>query len=253
MQKGNQSHSSSLHLEIRNPVIRMEKYFNEYWKDFANAFIHPVTSNGLISKFVSNPAVAGLYMETWIRDLLKTMMPHYRISAGAIIRSSDRISEAGKIPECALIVWDPTELPAIFEKEGFALVPSFSVRALVEVKKNSQRIPKFKDHLAKLQDCMLDEYRNNVLGIVFSHSEPLYRRMDLDPNWPEKRRIENDIAVTRILTGRSRKIDFEGVLVLIYFVRYIAQLNKRQSDQKLNQMKSELIHDMQLIQKLLEP
>src|SRR5437879_2959525 len=112
---------------------------DEYWKLYAQAFAQPFQANALFSNFVTNPAVTGAYAEEYVRSMIKGMLGHrFRISTGAVIRSQDK-TRAASVPQCDVIVWDPSELPAIFESGEFALVPLFSVRAVIEVKRTGTK------------------------------------------------------------------------------------------------------------------
>src|ERR1700675_4881940 len=103
--------------------------WNGYWDLYARAFAQPLLLNGSLSGFVANPNVTGAYAETWIRSMARNMLGHrFRVSTGAVIRSNDRARGARSVRQCDLIVWDPSEMPAIFESSEFALVPIFSVR-----------------------------------------------------------------------------------------------------------------------------
>lgn len=38
-----------------------------HWEDYAESFIQPIRANGLVSRFVTNPAVTGAYAEAGLR------------------------------------------------------------------------------------------------------------------------------------------------------------------------------------------
>jgi hypothetical protein len=89
--------------------------WREYWKAYAQAFAQPIQADGLLSHFVTNPNVTGAYAEAWVRSTTRNMLgSRFRISTGAVIRACDRGRELS-VPQCDLIVWDPSEMPAIFE------------------------------------------------------------------------------------------------------------------------------------------
>lgn len=113
-----------------------------YWNLYARAFAQSLGANSLLSSFVTNPNVTGAYAEAWIRSMARNMLGHrFRISTGAVIRSCDNIPSRGlsKVSQCDLIVWDPSEMPAIFECSEFALVPLFATRAVIEVKRTGNK------------------------------------------------------------------------------------------------------------------
>jgi hypothetical protein len=63
--------------------------WESHWRDYAEAFVHSLRANDLLSRFITNSAVTGAYAETWIRFIAKSMLPQFRVSTGAIIRPTD--------------------------------------------------------------------------------------------------------------------------------------------------------------------
>jgi len=114
--------------------------FDDYWNLYAQAFAQPFQTNALFSSFVTNTDITGAYAEAYVRLMIKSMLGHrFRISTGAVTRSQDKSRGLASVPQCDVIVWDPSELPAIFESGEFALVPLFSVRAIIEVKRTGTK------------------------------------------------------------------------------------------------------------------
>jgi len=112
------------------------KAWDEYWELYAQAFAQPLLANDLLSGFVTNPNVTGAYAETWIRSMARNMLGHrLRISTAAVIRPTDKVRGLRNVHQCDLILWDPSTMPAVFESSEFALVPSFAVRAIIEIKR----------------------------------------------------------------------------------------------------------------------
>jgi hypothetical protein len=101
-----------------------------HWTNYAESFAHPLSANNLLSKFITNSAVTGAYAETWVRFIAGTMLPQFRVPTGAIIRPTDQTRNLSSFPQCDLIVWNPSVLPALFEQGEFALVPFAAVRAV---------------------------------------------------------------------------------------------------------------------------
>src|ERR1019366_9656056 len=116
--------------------------WHQYWDLYTRAFAQPLQANGLLSDFVTDANVTGAYAEAWIRSTTRNMLGHrFRISTGAVIRATDRSKTrgTGSVCQCDLIVWDPSEMPAIFESSEFALVPFFAARAIIEIKRTGKR------------------------------------------------------------------------------------------------------------------
>ena len=117
--------------EASIPLSQSERDLDKYWTWYAQAFAQRLQANGLFSSFVKNPCVTGAYAEAWVRSMTRDMLgQRFRISTGAVIQAFHR-----RVHQCDLIVWDPSEMPAIFESLEFALVPLFATRAIIEVKR----------------------------------------------------------------------------------------------------------------------
>lgn len=187
-----------------------------FWKDYAEAFAHPLKSNGILSRFVQNPNITGAYAETWVRFLVKTMLPRFRLSTGTIIRPSDRVHKGKQNPQCDLIVWDPTQLPALFEQGDFALVPTMSALAIIEVKRTCSNVEEFEKQLKERRDCLLDWRQQNVLGIVVNHKDALFGA-EATPDWIKVRGKTKPPAITRLL-DEGNDADANGVFAFIYFL-----------------------------------
>jgi hypothetical protein len=196
----------------------------EFWQDYATAFAHPLTSNGILGKFVTNQNVTGAYAEVWVKSLTRSMLHNYRVSTGTIIRSSDRMLDQLN-PQCDMIIWTPAELPALFEKDDFALVPSFSARAIIEVERTCKSITDFQHQLQERQKVLLHEYQKYVLGVVVSHETPLFQH-SVEENWLNHLGHESEPAITRLLDKKTNQVDPDGVFAFIYFLSQVAGMDK---------------------------
>ena len=158
-----------------------QEVWQSYWKNFADAFTHPLKANGLLSKFVTNTAVTGAYAEAWIKFIAKSMLRQFNISTGSVIQPTDKSRGLRAIPQCDIIIWDSSAFPALFEQGDFALVHHTSVRAIIEVKRSCTKVSTFQKQLEKLQERIRASHllSTNVLGVVVSHSEPLFLERDL--------------------------------------------------------------------------
>lgn len=195
----------------------------KYWKAFAEVWAYPFKADGELAKFTRNPAVTGAFAEAWISGLARQMMPAFKVSTGSIIKQSDGHFDLRKVPQCDIIIWDPGELPAIFEQGNFALVPHFSVRAIIEVKRSTASVPELNEQLKKLSKCLPHTHQHNILGVVVSHEKKLFQ-LAIEPDWIK--RSGKTAQVTRILNSRTRQIDADGVFALIYFLAQVAGHNR---------------------------
>lgn len=202
----------------------MKNEWQAYWDNFTDAFVHPLKSNALLGKFVTNPNVTGAYAEAWIKSLAITMLPQFRISTGAIIRYSDSFGGGSKtLPQCDLIIWNPAELPAIFEKGDFALVPNLSVRAIIEVKRSCSDLAAFREQLRQRKQRLLQEFRSNVLGVVVSNKKALFDRNDFKEDWLKDSKWKEAPVMTRLLSKDSKDADTDGVFAFIDFLSQVAK------------------------------
>ena len=189
--------------------------FVAFWEGYAAAFAQPLQANGLVSRFVTNPDVTGDYAEAWIKDLAnRTLGLRFRISTGAVIRQSDAQRGLRSVPQCDLIVWDPSELPALFEAGDFALVPFHSVRAVVEIKRVWKK--KMLEQLTRLRKVVPS---GAALGVVVSHSKPLFKS-PVTPNWLSEWNTREP-AITRLLDNDNNP-DTHGILAFLYFLAQVA-------------------------------
>jgi hypothetical protein len=147
---------------------------DEYWRRFAEAFAHPLQANGLLDDFISNTSVTGAYAEAWVRSLAQQMVTNLTISTGAITRTSDSPNDLRSLPQIDLLLWDHTEMPAVFRVGNFALVHTQAARGIIEVKRSiTTSIEGIRQQLDLQRRRLLSEYRQNVLCIVVAHSVPI--------------------------------------------------------------------------------
>jgi hypothetical protein len=189
-----------------------------HWENYAAAFAQPLQSNGLVSRFVTNADVTGSYAEAWVRLMTHSMLGlKFRISTGAVIRPADAARGLAQVPQCDLIVWDPSELPGLFEAGDFALVPFASAQAVIEIKRSVPDIHKFREQLRR-QARVIPSGR--VLGVVVNHPTPLFE-WECTPDWLKV--VSDDAPMTRLLHGNEA--DTNGVMAFIYFLAQVAGHN----------------------------
>jgi len=225
--------------EIDSPMTS-ERWavFGNYWDLYAQAFAQPFQANGLFSSFVTNPAVTGAYAEAYVRSTVKSMLGHrFRISTGAVIRSQDKTRGLASVPQCDLIIWDPSELPAIFESGDFAMVPIFAVRAIIEIKRkgNKSERKKLTQQLKARQNLLVTPSDMAfVLGVFVNDNDPqpwFNDERKPGPNWVEDYRLSNPEKppVTRIL--HNNEPDTNGIMAFIYFLAQVALRKERLATQ----------------------
>lgn len=195
--------------------------WREHWRAYIEAFAQPLQANSLVSPFVTNPNVTGPYSEAWVRTTAKNMLsPRFRISTGAVIRSNDSNRGLDSVCQCDLIVWDPSELPGLFEYGEFALVPFAAARAIIEIKRTLSTPQKLLDQLRERRKLIAQ--RKQILGVVITHPSPLFDR-ECAPDWLSQNGSEP--AMTRLLDHDNRP-DTDGIMAFIYFLAQIAGHNR---------------------------
>ena len=198
-----------------------KKAWREHWQAYAEAFAQPLQGDSLVSRFVTNPNVTGAYAEAWIRATARNMLSHrFRISTGAVVRPTDGYRGLRTVPQCDLIVWDPSELPGLFECGEFAVVPLAAARAIIEIKRTLADPQGLLEQLETRRKLV--PRRRSVFGVVVSHPSPLFDR-ECKPDWLSERRPQP--PMTRLLDNDNRP-DTDGVLAFIYFLAQVAGHNR---------------------------
>jgi hypothetical protein len=194
---------------------------DEYWTRFAQAFAHPLKANGLLADFMANPSVTGAYAEAWVKSLAQQMVTNLTISTGAIIRTSDSPEQLRSLPQIDLMLWDHTELPALFRAGGFALVHTQAARGIIEVKRSITSIEETREQLDRQRRRLLSEYQPNTLGVVLAHADPLSGT--LSPDWVRKATASDPVRIVRLLDRNTSEPDVDGIFGLIYFLSHVAR------------------------------
>lgn len=212
------------------------KDHEDFWNSYACA-AQPFQGNGLFSSFVTNPAITGAYAEAWVRSMIRNMLgQRFRISTGAVIRSMDRKRGLVSVPQCDVIVWDPSELPAVFECGEFALVPLCAVRAIIEIKRtgNKRQRPKLTQQLKERESLLPTSPDYDFLLGVFVNDndrQPWFNdEGTLRPDWLADYWLKHSgkPPIVRIL--HKSKPDTNGIMAFLYF---LAQVALRDDDRRV--------------------
>ena len=195
-------------------------YWHRFWQSYADAFIAPLKSSELLRQFVANSNVTGLYAEAWMRSIAHIMLPQFRISTGAVIRPSDQTKDLKSVLQCDLIVWDPSQLPAILEQGDFALVPTHSVRAIIEIKRTCSNIGDLVKQLEDRRELLRIDCRQNLLGVVVENSKPLFSG-DVNPEWLKHPTWQSECATVSLLSS-DMKPHTNDIMAYIYFLSQVA-------------------------------
>lgn len=200
----------------------MKRKIDQFWDEYAEVFASQILQNKLLSRFTQNTAVTGAYAESWIRNLVHEMLPNHKISTGCIIHAADRALDRIDQSQMDLIIWDPSELPAIFEHGDFALVPSFSVRGVIEIKRSCSNLKKFQAQLEKQRNEMPEKCKKYILGVLLQHKSKNPFPVQASPIWCAEIKPSTPPPITRILSGNGN-VDKEGIFSLIYLLSQISR------------------------------
>ena len=104
-----------------------------FLKYLAKQFISELTPILDIKEVTSNTDLLGSYTEAAVRRLVRRSVEPMRVSRGAVLD----FPIPDPLKQVDVIVWAPSPAPAIFDVEGFGLVPRSSVFGVLEVKKSN--------------------------------------------------------------------------------------------------------------------
>ena len=88
-----------------------------------------------IKGVTANTDLLGKYTEASVRSLVHRIVHPMRLSTGAVLDYPAPIP----LRQIDLIVWAPFPAPALFDVEGFGLVPKSSAFGVIEVKRSNYR------------------------------------------------------------------------------------------------------------------
>lgn len=137
-----------------------------------------------------------------------------------MIRSSDQTRDLKSIPQCDLIIWDPSELPALFEQDDFALVPTQCVHAIIEIKRSCSNLDDLVNQLENRKKLLRIDCCKHLLGVVIEHSKSLFDG-EVRPNWLIDKRWQQNYPIVSLL---STNIDpnADDIMAFIYFLAQVA-------------------------------
>jgi hypothetical protein len=114
--------------ESAQPPRSAQEHVNRYAQLFADE-LQPILK---IDGVTENTDLLGAYTEAVLRNLIRRGFQPMRVSRGGILDYPQK-----ELNQQDVIVWAPYPAPAIFDVEGFGLVPRSSVFGVLEVKKSN--------------------------------------------------------------------------------------------------------------------
>jgi hypothetical protein len=102
----------------------------EYLQQFVGHLTQELEPIVKVKEVTTNTALLGHFAEAALRRLIRRIAHPMQVSTGAILD----YPMPAKLRQLDMILWAPFPAPAIFEVEGFALVPRSSAFGVLELK-----------------------------------------------------------------------------------------------------------------------
>jgi len=106
---------------------------DEYLRGLADQLVHELQPTVSVKQFTDNPNLLGAYAEAAIRRLIRRVVHPMHVSTGAVLD----FPVPSSLRQRDVIIWAPFPAPAVFEVEGFALVPRSSAFGVLEIKRSN--------------------------------------------------------------------------------------------------------------------
>ena len=101
--------------------------------NIAAQLVHELQPVLQIKQVTANTDLLGTYAEASLRRLVRRVVYPMRVSTGAVLD----YPMPDHLRQIDIVLWAPFPAPAVFEVEGFALVPRSSAFGLIEVKRSN--------------------------------------------------------------------------------------------------------------------
>ena len=174
-----------------------------------------------IKGVTTNTDLLGKYTEASVRSLVHRIVQPMRLSTGAVLDHPLPIP----LRQVDIIVWAPFPAPALFDVEGFGLVPKSSAFGVIEVKRSNYSgvEAQLEDFLADVESRKIvaepagpmgDYQRSPGIGVIcVLESVPSSRLQSLIDTHKVVAIFEKD--------GEATKVRPKDVLVLVNFLHYV--------------------------------
>jgi hypothetical protein len=106
--------------------MNLQEYLNTIAAELANE-LNPILK---IKGVTANSDLLGKYAEAAVRSLVRRMIHPMRSCTGAVLD----FPIPARLRQIDIIIWAPFPMPALFDVEGFGLVPKSSAFGVIEVK-----------------------------------------------------------------------------------------------------------------------
>jgi hypothetical protein len=195
--------------------VELREYLSMLAEQLANE-LRPILK---IKQVTDSPELLGAYTEAAVRNLALRVVHPMRICRGAILD----YPMPDTLKQIDIIIWAPFPVPAVFETQGFGLVPRGSAFGVLEVKRSNYGTV----------DTELEEFTKSAVNLV---AEPRGAIADYGTNLgmgvvclltsKPSRRLQTLIDEKKAVaifdtTGPEPTVRTTDVLVLTNFLYYV--------------------------------
>jgi len=193
----------------------------QYLDTVAEQLVNELRPILAIKGVTENPDLLGKYTEAAVRRLVNQVVQPMRVCTGAVIDHPIPVP----LRQIDLIIWAPFPAPALFDVEGFGLVPRSSAFGVIEVKRTNysgveDKLDGFFSDVAERRivsdtgAAVADFGRNAGIGVI--------SLLEKDPS----SRLQKHIAAGQVVAiferqGETTKLRGNDVLVLVNFLQYV--------------------------------
>ena len=174
-----------------------------------------------IKGVTANPDLLGKYTEASVRSLVRRFIRPMRVCTGAVV--DDPLST--QLRQIDMIIWSPFPIPALFDVEGFGLVPKSSAFGVIEVKRSN-----YTGVERKLQGFLADVDARKIVsepgGPIADYSKSpgigIVCVLEGKPSAKLKSMIDSEkvIAIFERI-GKKPEIRRKDILVLVNFLQRV--------------------------------
>jgi hypothetical protein len=202
----------------------MNMEIRDFLDTVASQLVNELTPILEIKGVTENTDLLGKYTEACIRRLVHRIVHPMHVSTGAVLDHPIPIP----LRQIDLIIWAPFPVPAIFEVEGFGLVPKSSVFGVIEVKRSnySGTEEKLEGFLADVESQKIVAEYDPKLAPILDNSKSagigVICVLETSPSQKLKKLIsESKVVAIFEKDGGKTKVRAKDVFVLVNFLQFV--------------------------------
>jgi hypothetical protein len=201
----------------------------EYLDTIAAELVNELRPILQIRGVTANTDLLGMYAEAAVRSLVHRIVSPMRACTGAALDYPVPVV----LRQIDIIIWAPFPVPALFDVEGFGLVPKSSAFGVIEVKRSNYTgvEDKIEEFLADVDTykivaepgASVEDYRRKPgIGIICV--------LEASPSTMLQSLIEaGKVAAIFEKAGDTARIRGRDILNVVNFLRYVTWRNRSQS------------------------